>query len=236
MASVYSSVSLADLEPTGAEPGYQDLTPALGCSDTRVEGYRIPAEHEITLAAEDEQVVVPLNADQPLELGNDHGLPHPGVACVPAEIPSTLRTPTDCLLAVISTTPEPSTDSRIIVVDLAQTEFKQPETSTILTARLTAPLECHGVKVNARLLQPGQHVPYHTEGTQEELFIPVRGPSAMRIDDTTHDTPVGTVTRVAPPVPRSAVNPGTVDGLWVMVGAPPTGGPDDWDPGATTLE
>lgn len=92
------------------------------------------------------------------------------------------------------------------------------------------------MKVNARLLEPGDVVPYHTEGDQEELFVPVSGPAAMRIADTTYETPPGTVTRVAPTVPRSALNNGDSDALWVMVGAPPTGGPDEWDPGAEILD
>lgn len=58
----------------------------------------------------------------------------------------------------------------------------------------------------------------------------------MRIADTTDETPPGTVVRVAPTVPRSALNNGETDAVWVMFGAPPTGGPDEWDPGAEILE
>lgn len=100
----------------------------------------------------------------------------------------------------------------------------------------TDELGCSDTKVDARLLGPGEYVPYHTEGEQEELFVPVRGPAAMRVDDGSFETPVGTITRVAPPVPRSAVNDGDHEACWVMIGAPPTGGPSEWDPGAEILE
>ncbi|MFB6353219.1 MAG: cupin domain-containing protein [Halobacteriales archaeon] len=121
-------------------------------------------------------------------------------------------------------------------VDLDDAAFVVPETSDVATAFPTDPLGCAGMKANARRLAPGQAVPAHTEGDQEELFVPVRGPASIRIAGERFDTPPGTVARVAPEVPRSAVNPAGTDAVWVMVGAPPTGGPRDWDPGAEVVE
>lgn len=137
---------------------------------------------------------------------------------------------------MIGTSVDPEPGKEITSVSFEECDFVEPSTSTVRTARLTALLDCTGTKVNARILDPGEHVPYHTEGTQEELFVPVRGPATMRIDGETFDTPVGTVTRVAPEIPRSAINDSNEESLWVMVGAPPTGGPGEWDPGAEILE
>lgn len=92
------------------------------------------------------------------------------------------------------------------------------------------------MKANVRRLDPGQAVPYHTEGSQEELFVPLDGAGRLLVAGETHEVEPGSVGRVAPDVPRSAVNSGSLAVHWLMVGAPPTGGPDEWDPGAEILE
>jgi quercetin dioxygenase-like cupin family protein len=160
-----------------------------------------------------------------------------GVACVPAGTAARVgaSAPAAVLVVAVPADPAPDPAATPRTVDLDACEFAPPATSDVDTARLTARLGCAGTKVNARRLDPGGSVPYHTEGDQEELFVPLSGSTAMRIDGETIPAPPGTVTRVAPPVPRSAVDEG--DGsLWVMVGAPPTGGPTEWDPGAEILE
>lgn len=85
-------------------------------------------------------------------------------------------------------------------------------------------------------LGPDQAVPYHTEGSQEELFVPIAGPGAVRVAGETVTATPGTVVRVAPATPRSALTDGDARSRWVMFGAPPTGGPEEWDPGAVILE
>ena len=131
---------------------------------------------------------------------------------------------------------ETAADSAVTVVDPATVAFAPPATSDVPIARLTATLGCAGMKVNVRRLAPGQIVPYHVEGSQEELFVPLDGPGTVRIDDEIHHVPAGGVARVAPPVPRSVTNESAESRRWFMVGAPPTGGPDEWDPGAEILE
>ena len=131
---------------------------------------------------------------------------------------------------------ERATDSAVTIVDPATVAFAPPATSDVPIARLTASLGCTGMKVNLRRLAPGQVVPYHVEGSQEELFVPLDGPGTVRIDDEIHHVPAGGVVRVAPPVPRSVTNESAESRCWFMVGAPPTGGPDEWDPGAEILE
>jgi hypothetical protein len=103
-------------------------------------------------------------------------------------------------------------------------------------APLTDTLGCTGLKANARVLGPDQAVPYHTEGSQEELFVPIAGPGAVRVAGETVPATPGTVVRVAPATPRSALTDGDARSRWVMFGAPPTGGPEEWDPGAVILE
>lgn len=106
----------------------------------------------------------------------------------------------------------------------------------MLTARLTAPLGCLGTKANVRLLRPSDAVPYHTEGNQEELFVPLDGPGVLRVAGRTHELEEGDVARVAPEVPRGAVNEADDAVQWLVIGAPPTGGADEWDPDVEILE
>jgi len=233
MSAGYATVSLDDAGPTGVR---RSVTDALGCASSTVDVYRLPADEPVWLEADPEQLCVPIEGTEPLLVGADAAIPPSGIGRLPAgvEAPLDATEPTD--VVVIGAPAEPALDADPVVLDLDTLEFTAPSTSDIETARLTAPLGAVGMKVNARRLHPDQRVPYHTEGGQEELFVPVRGPASMRLDGEAVKTPVGTVTRVAPPVPRSAVNDGEMDARWLMVGAPPTGAPDEWDPGAEILE
>lgn len=208
-----------------------DVTDELGCSDTHVAGYRLHVGNTAFLDQQQEQCIVPVRGrctvgESSLEPGHIMRLP-PGIS-------GTIRAETELTCVVVSVSVADNGTRK--TVDLDNVAFEEPATSAVETAFLTAPLGLRGMKVNARRLRPGQHVPYHIEGDQEELFIPIRGQAAMRIDGTHVETPIGTVTRVAPPIPRSAENPGESTALWVMVGAPPTGGPREWDPGAKNVD
>ena len=222
---------------TGALPdsGDKSLTDTLGCTHTIVSGAVLEAGDHVELERGMEQLVVPLFADAPLSIGHALSIPPTGVGFVSGGDTTSIRTKAACSLVIVGALTHQQQGSTV-TIDLRRVGFPEPSTSDVGTARLTSPLGCHAMKVNARRLHPGQHVPYHTEGSQEELFIPIAGPASMLIDGEERDTPVGTVTRIAPHVPRSAVNPGDEDAIWLMIGAPPTGGPDDWDPGATILE
>lgn len=207
------------------------LTRQLGCTHTAVEVVRFDDRMELSSGLE--QVCIPLAIEGPVWLDGEE-IPPFGVGHLPAANASVLSAEAVETVLVVSAPANGGARSPT-VVDLDACEFAVPGTSDIPIARLTEPLGTIGMKVNARTLAPGQHVPYHTEGSQEELFVPVRGPASMRIDDEYVEMPVGSIARVGPAVPRSALNDGDDEALWVMIGAPPTGGPDEWDPGAEIL-
>ena len=230
----YAIVSLDDERWSG--DAHVSLTSALGCTDTTVNAYRLPPGASIALPIELETTCVPLDADGTLETDESIPVPANCIARVPAGVAASLRSESETTWLAIgaSTDPEPSTSPA--VVDPGTVTFAPPSTSDIPTARLTAQLGCTGMKINLRRLAPDMAIPYHTEGTQEELFVPLGGPGTLRVDGETHLMPAHSVARVAPAVPRAAVNEGTEDRLWFMIGAPPTGGADDWDPGAVILD
>jgi len=239
--SGYATASLDGVEwcSGGDGPARASLTGPLGCTETAVDAYRFATGDAVTLPSAPEQLCLPVAASGPLLLGDGAELSGRGVGCIPAGTASRIRASDSASLFVVAAAADPGPgaagESPPVIVDLDDCEFAPPATSDVDTARLTARLGCEGTKVNARRLAPGGSVPYHTEGDQEELFVPLSGSIAMRVADETIPTPPGTVTRVAPPVPRSAVDRG--DGsLWIMIGAPPTGGPTEWDPGAEILE
>jgi quercetin dioxygenase-like cupin family protein len=238
--SGYAIASLDAVEWTSAdEPARArtaTLTESLGCRHTTVDGLRLHGDEPVALSSGREQVCVPVDATQPLELNEGITVPPDGVGRIPAGVTGSVRCAGAASVVVVGAPASETPDAAAVAVSLDDREFALPSTSDIATARLTDPLGCRGLKLNARRLDPGDVVPYHTEGDQEELFVPVSGPAAMRIADDSFETPPGTVARVAPAVPRSAINDGDTDAVWVMFGAPPTGGPDEWDPGAEILE
>lgn len=216
---------------------HASLTEPLGCTEISVDAYHCPAEQSIVLSVQPEQLCVPIGGSGQIRADHRLDVPPQGIGFIPGDMDGTLTSddPVDWL--VVSAAVEPEQAGTPTVVDCSEIEFSEPSTSSILTARLTARLGCVGMKVNARRLKPGERVPYHTEGRQEELFVPIVGEgTTMLLAGETVDLPVGWVARVPPRTPRSAINTGEGDSIWVMVGAPPTGGPDDWDPGATVID
>lgn len=234
----YAVASLAGADWTETGPGVRraSLTGRLGCTDTEVAYYRLGADGRVTLTDDRETVVVPFDAPLRLLSEGEPTVPSRGVARIPAGVECAVRSDADTALLVVRAPVSSPSGTAPVAVDTGALEFAEPTTSDILTARLTEPLGCLGVKANVRLLRPGDAVPYHTEGSQEELFVPLDGPGCLRVAGRTHDLEAGDVARVAPAVPRGAANGTDGNVRWLMVGAPPTGGPDDWDPGAEILE
>lgn len=227
--------AIFDREDDPADRGSARLTDTLGCVHTDVTAHRVTPDHPASVGPDGERLCIPIDGSGTLDADPPLPLPDLGMARLPGGSAALTGTdPVDWL--VIGTSVEEATNRRPVVVDLEALDYVEPATSSIRTARLTEPLGCIAMKVNARLLEPGDRVPYHTEGSQEELFVPVLGEDTrMLIDGEPVALPVGSIARVAPRTPRAAVNAGDDDSIWVMVGAPPTGGPDEWDPGAEIL-
>lgn len=233
----YGIVSLpteAGAHPRGAVSS-ASLTSRLGCTEVRVQSHRLPGGGSVELAAGRERIVVPLDSAAGAGLGGTIAVPAPGVGRVPADRDCRLEATRDAHLLVVST-PATAGATEPRSVALADATFGVPSTSAVATAHLTDTLGCAGLKLNARRLAPGQAVPLHTEGSQAEVFVPLADGGSMRLGDETVETPRGTVVRVAPSIPRSARHDGPDTATWLMFGAPPTGGPTDWDPGATILQ
>lgn len=225
------------LAELGSNTNRVDLTERIGCVHTSVEVYRALREESIALPSEHERLCIPIGGSGRLVTEGELTVPAGGVSRIPAGIAANLTDSDAIGWVVIGAPAEPTPTTTPVHVDVGAAEFSEPSTSSILTARLTDPLGCDGMKVNARRLRPSDRVPYHTEGRQEELFIPITGDEpAMLIAGERIELSVGSIARVSPETPRSAMNPGKDDSTWVMVGTPPTGGPDEWDPGATILD
>lgn len=220
-----------------AIPHHASLTESLGCSETSVDAYRCAAGHAIPLQPGPEQLCIPFGGPSQIMTDGSIDIPTHGLGFIPSGMDGELTNtePVDWL--VVSLAADRGSSGTAMAVNCTDIEFTKPSTSSISTARLTARLGCVGMKVNARRLEPGDRVPYHTEGRQEELFIPRKGRgTSMLIAGETVDLPVGWAARVPPETPRAAMNTGENDSIWIMVGAPPTGDPDEWDPGAEIVE
>jgi uncharacterized cupin superfamily protein len=212
------------------------LTPRLGATATGVDAYRLGGDVRVSLDGAPEQLVIVIEGTIALAAGNKSAIRASNLLSVPAGRQVTVQAERPSRLLVVSADTEPAPGKPPTVVEIESAAFEIPSTSDIATAYLTSPLGLTGMKANVRRLEPEQAVPAHTEGTQEELFVPISGPAALLIDGDRHPLSAGDIARVGPDVPRSAVNDGDQAALWVMIGGPPTGGPTDWDPGAEILE
>lgn len=234
----YAIVTLEEVAWSGDDRA--SLTESLGCTHCAVDVYRTTSGTQNRLPDAREAVCVPVDAAGAVRPLDDRqgvtSVSRRSIARVPAGAGAELSSRDRTTWIVVTAEAKPDPDGGFTVVDVGDVPFSVPETSDIPIARLTARLGCTGTKVNYRNLAPDSSVPYHTEGTQEELFVPLDGPGTVLVDGETHTVPAGGVVRVAPETPRAAVNDGENDRLWFMVGAPPTGGPDEWDPGAEILE
>ncbi len=220
--------------PGGAE--HAALTGRLGATEVQVDAYRLDSDERVSLDGEPEQLVIVIEGTIALAAGEESAIRASNLLSVPAGRPGTVQAERPSRLLLVSAVTEPAPEEPPTVVDIESAAFEIPTTSDIATAYLTSPLSLTGMKANVRRLEPDQAVPAHTEGTQEELFVPISGPAALLIDGDRYPLSAGDIARVGSDVPRSAVNESNQSALWVMIGAPPTGGPTDWDPGAEILD
>jgi len=213
-----------------------EVSDELGCSHTRVDYYHLKNGESTTLPYRPESICIPLNGAGMLTTNQPYPMAKNSIAYVPPDTDCQLRSDAPTTWVVVSADPNGVEDGSLTSLYLDQIEFQTPETSPVDTAHLTSPLGCQGMKVNLRQLQPNQRIPYHTEGDQEELFLPLDGAGEIRIDGSTYHLDSGDIARVHPDIPRGALNHGDEPRIWFMVGAPPTGDPRGWDPGAEYAE
>jgi quercetin dioxygenase-like cupin family protein len=109
------------------------------------------------------------------------------------------------------------------VIELEDVEQERFPESGTLHRKLTEPLGCTELRVNAVTLDPGETTAPHAHERQEELYIALDG-GRVRLDGTGHDVSPGGVVRIGPEVVRSVRNE-TEDRTqtWIMCGAPPLG-------------
>lgn len=237
----FAIVSPADALATESGVRHATITRLLGCTDTTVDVYRLPAGESVSPtdyvppSTDRESLLVSLDAPVEVTTVETDSVPKRALARLPAGANWTLGASAETTCIVVGAPADASPNATPTVLTLDDLEFAVPPTSDVSIARLTDRLGCEGTKTNVRLLRPGQAVPYHTEGSQEELFVPLDGPGTVRVAGGSHRVARGDVVRVAPPVPRGAVNGSDEDRRWLMVGAPPTGDADEWDPGAEIL-
>jgi quercetin dioxygenase-like cupin family protein len=245
MDDTYAMASALDVDAAQDVVRWSELLPRREWQELRFEAIVVPPggisrRHQYT---RQETLYVPLDGPGQVGLGEERvTVPETGVLRVPPSEPRRIVNTADenrTLLAVgappesgpdaVHVDVDEAPDPEYAVVDVADASFEKPsEGNSVPSLRLTAPLGCENLKANVRRLEPGGEIPPHTHGTQEEAFVPLGGPGAMRVGEETVDVPAGAVLSAPPETPRGAVNRGDEPRSWLMVGAPPTGGPEEW--------
>lgn len=103
----------------------------------------------------------------------------------------------------------------------ARTPSKKSGTPRI---ELTEALGLEEMRANVWFLSPGDAMSRHHHGTQEELYVQLRGPGRLWIDGDLLDVPEGTVVRVPPETERQVLNDTEGEHVWLIVGVPPVAG------------
>jgi quercetin dioxygenase-like cupin family protein len=114
------------------------------------------------------------------------------------------------------------------IVDLeAVAEEPFPE-SGLLHRKLTDPLGCTEMRVNAVTLRPGQATAPHSHDRQEEVYVALDG-GQVQVDGTKRAVGPRGIVRIGPEAVRSIRN-GSDDEreTWLLFGAPPHGTVDDF--------
>ena len=129
------------------------------------------------------------------------------------------------------------------IVDPDDVETERFPESGIRHRKLTEPLGCAEMRVNALTLDPGQATAPHAHERQEEVYVALDGGyvlidgtrrevapgGVVRVDGTTHEVPAGGVVRIGPEPVRSIRNESAErTQTWLLFGAPPVGTVDDF--------
>jgi quercetin dioxygenase-like cupin family protein len=113
------------------------------------------------------------------------------------------------------------------VVDLESVPQEPFPESGLLHRKLTDPLGCEEVRVNAITLDPGEATAPHSHERQEEVYVALDG-GQVEIDGEVHEVAPGGVVRMGPEPSRSVRNDSEESQTWLMFGAPPLGTVDDF--------
>jgi len=113
------------------------------------------------------------------------------------------------------------------VVDLESVQAEPFPESGLLHRKLTDPLGCEELRVNAITLQPGEATAPHAHERQEEVYVALEGGRVV-IDGAGHEVAPGGVVRIGPEPVRSVRNESDAAQTWLMFGAPPLGTVDDY--------
>jgi quercetin dioxygenase-like cupin family protein len=84
---------------------------------------------------------------------------------------------------------------------------------------LRRPLGVTSLGLNQLTLQPGQRGRIHRHGTQEEIYLVLRGTLTVQLEDAEHELGEGQLMRIAPDVRRQLVNASDRPVVLVAVGA-----------------
>ena len=126
----------------GKETDHNDLSERLGCSHTSVRAYRTNAGTAIPLDRWQERLVVPIEGSGTLGVDGNHYNENQSIAMVQAGVPAELSSDSITVWLVVSAPAEPTSDVNYTSIDVQDLEFVDPETSPILTARVTNALHC----------------------------------------------------------------------------------------------
>jgi uncharacterized cupin superfamily protein len=100
--------------------------------------------------------------------------------------------------------------------------------SGLLHRKLTDPLGCIEMRVNAVTLGPGDATAPHSHESQEEVYVALDGGHVL-VGDSLHEVPPGGVVRVGPTAVRCVRNETDDDTrTWLTFGAPPHGTVEDF--------
>ncbi len=94
--------------------------------------------------------------------------------------------------------------------------------------KLTQPLGCTEVRLNAVTLLPGQFTALHAHERQEEVYVAFDG-GCVQIDGKIYDVSPRGIVRIGPESVRSLRNEtDDREQTWLMIGAPPHGTVEDF--------
>lgn len=116
---------------------------------------------------------------------------------------------------------------RFTIVDLDDVASESFPESGLPHQKLTEPLQCTQLRINAVTLEPGQQTAPHSHEGQEELYLALDGGTVV-IDDSTRSVSRHGMVRIAPEAIRSVRNDTDEPQTWLMIGAAAHGSIDDY--------